>query len=169
VRIFRVIMIFFLHQCLSTIGVIVGVAFVVFSMTSVSHHWQEKIGNNTASLILTGMPGFPGFPIQAAIGLVLGWWLMKRLGQNELLWVWVLPAVVMLIVLIHGPVVQLGNQSSYEAVSHFFGNGCRPQDRCFDQVIFTLPLCTAAAYSLGAAFRKLKTLSVIDGILNYRV
>jgi hypothetical protein len=151
-RLFRVMGIFLLHQCLSTIGIIVGGAFIVFSMTSILHHWQGSIGSETASLILTGIPGFP---IQTAIGLVLGWWLMRRFGQGETLWVWVLPTIVMIIVLIHGPVVQLENQRSYSPLSHFFAHGCRPQDRCFDQVVFTLPLCTAVAYSFGARFGKL--------------
>jgi hypothetical protein len=151
-RLIRISTLFLLHQCLSTIGVIVGAAFIVFSTTSILHHWQVEIGNKTASLILTGMPGFP---VQTTMGLVLGWALMKRFEQNTALWVWVLPALVMLAALFHGPVVQLANQSSYDPMSHFFGNGCQPEGRCFDQVVFTLPLYTTASYSLGAAFGKL--------------
>jgi hypothetical protein len=34
--------------------------------------------------------------------------------------------------------------------SHFFGLGCRAEDRCFDQIVFTMPFYASAAYSLGA-------------------
>lgn len=144
-------MIFLLHQFLSTIVVIVGSAFIVFSIISVLHHWQPGMSNKTASLILTTIPGFP---FQTMIGMLLGWCLMKSTRQSAALWVWVLPAVVMLIALMHGPVAEYGAHGSANVFSHFFGSGCKPGDRCLDQIVFTLPLCTTIAYSLGAAFAR---------------
>jgi hypothetical protein len=101
----------------------------------------------TASWLLTGTPYFP---LQVAVAFLSGWWIMKKLGQVESLWVWILPAFAMLVAMVHGPVIQLGGQASYSAISHFLGDGCRAQDHCFDQVVFTLPLYTGIAYSLGA-------------------
>jgi hypothetical protein len=129
----------------------VGTAFVVFTVTSVIHHWRPDIGNKTASLLLTAVPYFP---LQTATSLLLGWWGMKKLVQLEILWVWILPALVMLFALVHGPVIEIGRPTSYTPISHFFGAGCRVKDGCFDQVLFTLPFYTAIAYSVGATIAR---------------
>jgi predicted MFS family arabinose efflux permease len=144
-------MVFLLHQCLSTIVVIVGSGFIVFSIISVLHHLQPEMSNKTASLILTTIPGFP---VQTMIGMLLGGCLMKNTGHRAALWVWVAPAITMLILLMHGPVAEYGIHGSANVFSHFFGNGCKPGDRCLDQIVFTLPLCTTIGYSLGAAFAR---------------
>lgn len=158
-------MVFLLHQCLSTIVVIMGSGFIVFSIISVLHHWQPGMSNKTASLLLTTIPEFP---IQTALALLLGWWLMKSTRQSAALWVWVLPVIVMLIVLIHGPVAEYGFHSGANVFSHFFGSGCKPRDRCLDQIVFTLPFCTAVGYSLGAAFaRSQKKVGMVPSTASY--
>ncbi len=131
--------------------VIMGSGFIVFSIISVLHHLQPGMSNKTASLLLTTIPEFP---IQTAIALLLGWWVMNSTRQSVALWVWVLPAIMMLTMLIHGPVAEYGFHSGANVFSHFFGSGCKPRDRCLDQIVFTLPLCTAVGYSLGAAFAR---------------
>jgi len=138
-----------MHQFLSTYAVIVGSAIIVFSVTSVLHIWRPELDNHMASRVLTTIPEFP---IQTVLAFLFGFWLMKWTGPKVALWVWVLPAIVMLIMFIHGPVAGYGFHSGANVFGHFFGSGCKPRDRCLDQIVFTLPFCTAVGYSLGAAF-----------------
>jgi hypothetical protein len=143
----RTALVFLGHWILSTIGIMVVTAFLTFTAVALIHIWRLDVGNKTASWLLTGTPYFP---LQIAMAFLAGRWIMKMLGHVESLWVWILPACAMLVAMVHGPVVQLGGQASYSTISHFFGDGCRAQDGCFDQVAFTLPLYTGIAYSLGA-------------------
>lgn len=150
---FRSVLAFILHQLLSTIGVIVLAAFLTFTAVSLIHHWAPGIGNRNASQVLTG---WPFFPIQVMLSFSLGWWLMRRLGQRSSMLVWIIPAVIVLIAAAHGPVFEPDAVSvQYNAWSHFFAHGCEVQEGCLDQVIFTLPLLTAAAYSIGAGLADL--------------
>jgi hypothetical protein len=145
----RNVLTFLLHQFLSTVAVMFGSPIIVFSITSVLHIWAPDINNHTASSVLTTISGFP---IQTMLASLFGFWLHKWTGQKAALWVWIIPALGMLILLVYGPVAEYGPHSGANVFSHFFGSGCKPEHRCFDQIIFTLPLCTSLAYSLGAAF-----------------
>jgi hypothetical protein len=147
----RDILTFLLHQFLSTVAVMLGSPIIVFSITSVLHIWAPDINNHTASSVLTTIPEFP---IQTMLAFLFGFWLLKWTGQKAALWVWVIPTIGMLILLVHGPVAEYGPRSGANVFSHFFGSGCKPGHRCLDQIIFTLPLCTSVAYSLGAAFAR---------------
>jgi hypothetical protein len=159
----RNILTFLLHQFLSTIAIILGSPIIVFSVTSVLHIWRPEINNHVASRVLTTIPEFP---IQTVLAFLFGFWLMKWTGQKVALWVWVLPAIVMLIMLIHGPVA--GFHSGANVFSHFFGSGCKPRDRCPDQIVFTLPLCAALGYSVGAAFaRSQKKVGMVPSAASY--
>jgi hypothetical protein len=150
---FRSVLAFILHQLLSTIGVIVLAAFLTFTAVSLIHHWQPMIGDKDASRVLTGTLFFP---IQVTLSFSLGWWLMRRFGQRSSMLVWIIPAAAVVIALAHGPFFQLGGgPAQYNAWSHFFAHGCDIQEGCLDQVIFTLPLLTAAAYSIGAGLADL--------------
>jgi hypothetical protein len=147
----RNILTFLLHQFLSTAALFVGSPIIVFSITAVLHVWRPEITSHTASRVLTTIPEFP---IQTMLAFLFGFWLFKWTGQKAALWVWVIPAIGMLILLVHGPVAEYGLHNGANVFSHFFGNGCKPGDRCLDQIIFTLPFCTSVAYSLGAAFAR---------------
>ena len=143
----RNILTFLLHQFLSAFAVMVVSGIIVFNIGSVLHIWWPDINSHTASRVLTTIPEFP---IQTMLAFLFGFWLFKWTGQKEALWVWVIPAIGMLILLVHGPVAEYGLHSGVTVFSHFFGTGCNPRDRCLDQIAFTLPLCTAVGYSLGA-------------------
>lgn len=140
-------MLFLMHEVFSTVGVIILSGFITFDIVWIVHHIYSGFGNKVASRILTEMHFFP---VQVCISLVLGWLLNRSLGQKQASWVWVLPTAVLMIAIIHGPVFN-GIDDGYSAMSHFFGTGCAPQNHCFDQVVFTLPVYTSAFYSLGAS------------------
>jgi len=41
-------------------------------------------------------------------------------------------------------------QESQNPFWHYFGWGCRPKERCIDQLVITMPFYASVAYSLGA-------------------
>ncbi len=94
------------------------------------------------------------FPVHLAVALLVGWFVGGCLRHRIMAWVWVLPLVVLLglfakntSVLSFPPASLMLPQSR---ISHFFGSACKFEDHCLDQVLVTLPLYSAGAYSLGA-------------------
>lgn len=143
----RGVAVFLVHQLLSTIGTMIGTAVITFTLIALLHQWWPELTNKTASFILTGSPYFP---MQVFFGFLLGWALMKRFGNQASLWVWCIPALVLIVAMIHGPMLRFDTSQPYRAVNYFLSSGCRAQDRCLDQIIVTLPFLTATAYSMGA-------------------
>jgi uncharacterized membrane protein YgdD (TMEM256/DUF423 family) len=103
------------------------------------------------------LTGNPFFPVQISIALILGYLLSDCLGRRSMLWVWVLPFLVLSYAVISVPTIspQLASTLLQAGVvqsrlSHYFGWGCRTQDRCLDQILVTMPFYTSAAFSIGA-------------------
>jgi hypothetical protein len=119
----RNVLTFLLHQFLSTVAVMVVSPIIVFSIASILHIWWPDISSHTASRVLTTIPEFP---IQTMLAFLFGFWLFKWTGQKAALWVWIIPAIGMLILLVHGPVAEYGIHSGANVFSHFFGTGCKP-------------------------------------------
>jgi hypothetical protein len=99
----------------------------------------------------------PYFPVQIVFALILGWLLGRSLRHKSVFWVWVIPLAVMCYVFFtaHMPLAEeksifVSHGFVQSRLSHFFGWGCRPAARCFDQVLFTLPFYSSLAYSAGA-------------------
>lgn len=120
-----------LHQIISTLGVIVLASLLTFSTSSVPQ----------ARWILTETPYFP---VQIGLALVVGFVLQRYLQHRVMLWVWLLPSLVLIISFVLTPLPFVGRLERY------FGRGCRPEFRCFDQLAVTLPFYAAASYSLAA-------------------
>jgi hypothetical protein len=156
------ILIFLAHQFIGTWGTI------WFATLSVS-----LLGNSVAELfswfgyqysmrwlhwLLTETPYFP---VQIATGIYLGWKLYRRFSQSSMLWVWILPCLLLLCVVIAVPTSSPETASvlaqTNGRLSHYFGWGCQPRDHCLDQLMVTLPFYCSVAYSVGAglALRKL--------------
>ncbi len=94
------------------------------------------------------LTGIHGFPVQAVVGLLTGFILARYMRRRVMIWIWLLPLVFLCLGV-------LGEGNNYSSIwEHFFGSGCDVKDRCFDQMLFTLPLVASAAYSLGAALRR---------------
>jgi len=92
------------------------------------------------------------FPMQMAVGFVVGYGLSNKFGSAFKYWVWTLPLVVFLIgVASYQP--GLFEDPWKARFYHFLGSGCRTPE-CFDQLRYTAPLCTSGAYSIGALLRQ---------------
>jgi hypothetical protein len=140
---------FLVHALVSTIGVIVVSACLIFALYSNLRTWRPPFTAKGPSWILTEMPGFP---IQAIVGLSLGLLAGKYTRSNFAMWTWVLPGAILCIAMILEP------RNDPSILAHYFGRGCNPANRCFDQLGFTLPFLAAVAYGVGALLsRKLYT------------
>lgn len=104
----------------------------------------------------------PYFPVQIIFALILGWLLGRALRHRSMLWVWALPLAILCYSLVTArvliPTSVFANPGVFQSrFSHYFGWGCRPADRCLDQLLITMPFYSSLAYSMGAALAR-KTL-----------
>jgi hypothetical protein len=109
----------------------------------------------------------PFFPTQVALALLAGWVLGGALPHRAMLWVWALPLVALCFALFGVPLLPAPSPASVlfppingltitqtaslgfaSRLSQFFGPGTGLQP--YNQVVATLPLYSAVAYSLGA-------------------
>jgi hypothetical protein len=97
------------------------------------------------------------FPLQIAFALFLGWLLGRDLRRRSMLWIWVIPFVFLCYVVAAVPTIvpfavppTLQSGIGQSRLWHYLGPGCRPERRCLDQIIITMPFYAAAAYSIGA-------------------
>jgi len=104
----------------------------------------------------------PYFPVQIIFALILGWLLGRALRHRSMVWVWVLPMAILCYSLVTARVLIPTSVFARPGVfqsrfSHYFGWGCQPSARCFDQLLITMPFYSSLAYSMGAALAR-KTL-----------
>lgn len=97
------------------------------------------------------------FPCQIAFALLLGWLLGRDFRRGVMLGIWVVPFLILCYAVAVVPsVVPSLTPVAFQAgvgqsrLWHYFAPGCRPERRCLDQVVVTMPFYAAAAYSLGA-------------------
>jgi hypothetical protein len=150
---------FISHQITSTVVLPALVADLTFAGVFVLRSMHVPLSNKSATWILTETPYFP-FQIVGAwlFGFICGTYWKHR----SMLWVWVLPAFALILAgLFASSLTRLGGPSSNPShFANFFGWSCLPQNHCLFQVAFTMPLYSAAAYSLGALLsRKRHSLS----------
>jgi hypothetical protein len=127
----RFLWVFPLHLLLSTVGVGVAAGFLTFAVSSsVRARW-----------ILTEIPYYP---VQILLAFAIGFALHRWWHHQSMEWVWVIPFGVLCSFFVIRPF------PLSVRFDRFFGWGCRPENRCFDQLGITLPFYSAASYSLGA-------------------
>jgi hypothetical protein len=139
---------FLVHLIVGTVGVPVAAAAVTFAVVRLLHQFFPALGSRTAPWILTETPYFP---VQIAVGLLPGFLLGRLYRHRAMQWMWTMPAVAIALLMLFvplRPVIVSGIEIT--KAQHFFGWACLPQNHCFDQVAFTLPLYAAGAYALGA-------------------
>jgi len=157
------VLIFALHQLIAVLGVgfLAGTAtFFIFDLLRLLS--PQFFTEHNVHRVLTQLPYFPA---QILEGLWCGWALSRRLRQREMLWVWVLPALILFYAMIAEPDISPVFTSAIALAgrnksvwSHFFGSGCRADlsDRCSDQLMFTMPVYISISYSLGALLARKK-------------
>lgn len=150
-------LLFLMHQLIGTIGVGVG----ALLLTGLAFDLLRLLGRHYtmgySHWILTGTPYFP---VQIVLALFLGWLLSRRFHHRSMLWVWILPTGILCCAFAVLPTVT--SLTLQFRLSHFFGWGCRPENRCFDQIGVTLPFYIAVAYSAGALLAR-RTSSPLTG------
>ena len=148
------LILFVTHQFVATLGVLVAAPYVTNFFRNFLSIFGWAIEKREVSWILSETPYFPA---QVLLALFFGWLLRSHFRHRSMLWVWVLPCAILCSVVIAFPttgqlaLAQYASLSSPFRLSHFFGSGCQPTNRCLDQLLFTMPFYSAAAYSLGAA------------------
>jgi len=92
------------------------------------------------------------FPVQILVAFALGAVLSLVFAPRAAEWVWVLPAILLLI-----PFIESG--MPFEArLQVFFGTACSPAEHCMAQLGATLPFYMGSAYSTAAFItRNIKT------------
>jgi len=135
----------FVHLLLSTIGVGVLAHLLTFLLFKLAYSFHLPVTIKQLHWVLTEIPGFP---VQAVVGLFVGFILAKYMRRRLMIWIWLLPLMFLCLRILFS----VGNYPS--VWDHFFGYGCSLKNRCFDQVGLTLPLVASAAYSLGARIRR---------------
>jgi hypothetical protein len=154
----RSALVFVMHQIIGTEGVVWLTTLGVFLLGSSVREVHEPWGS---SALMRGMhlifSNTPFFPIQIAVGAYVGWKLYRRWGHRSMLWVWILPGVVLAYAVAALLTISPWSLSAETGpISHYFGWGCRADDRCYDQLFFTQPFYTSVAYSFGALWASRK-------------
>lgn len=103
----------------------------------------------------------PYFPVQITFALILGWLLGRTLRHRSMVWVWVLPLAILgyslataTILIPEWTSVLARPGVGQSRFSHYFGWGCRPAERCLDQLLITMPFYSSLAYSMGAVLAR---------------
>jgi hypothetical protein len=152
----RSIVIFAAHQFIGSLGVVYLSTYVVSAFGGLLAIIYDLFGHSFSTRPLHWiMTETPYFPIQIAIGAGLGWTLYRRFRHLSMLWVWIVPFSILSYAVVALPTfsdTSIFNKAGglQSSLSHYFGWGCQPRDRCFDQILITLPTYSAVAYSLGA-------------------
>lgn len=159
---------FLIHQSLGAWGAVYAAPAAVVLLSELGSH----VGiNTTLSQGQWILYGTPFFLTQVALALFLGWTLSGTLRHRSMLWVWMLPLLALFLALFGVPLLPVPSSASIlfppmdhltiaqtaslgfaSRLSHFFGWGAGT--RPFNQVAVTLPLYSAAAYSLGACLAR---------------
>jgi len=142
---------FIIHVVVATVGVGVITFVSVFSLVSGVRYFVPNISPKLPNMLCTQVPGFP---MQVAFGFAIGFVLWRCMMQRVAFWAWI-PAVALLVLATFRFALGCTGESSFSRIAilslrHFFGEKCTIQQRCFDQVMYTLPSVAAASYSLGA-------------------
>ena len=157
------IAVFVLHQIMATYGVALLASYLGTIAFDLISSFYRPFSMRSIHWILTETPYFP---VQICFGLYCGWFVGHRVPQKFMTRVWVLPAVLLSYCVSFVPTINPRLTSmlyrTEGPLSHYFGWGCNPQNRCLDQILVTLPFYVAVAYSVGAWLaRKMLTRSEV--------
>src|SRR5438477_10180068 len=135
------VFVFVMHQIIATEGVIwltiLGTFLLRGSIRDVHEAWASSAFMRAMHLILSNTPFFP---VQIVAGTYLGWSLYRRWRHRSMLWVWILPGILLAYAVTERLTISPWSMSVETGpLSHYFGWGCRADDRCHDQLFFTQP------------------------------
>jgi hypothetical protein len=137
-----------------TWGIAFIAAFGLFSLLDMvpdSAAWKPSV--HFAHRLLTENPFYP---VQIVSGLYFGWLQGRRFQHRSMLWIWVLPLAILAYAFVATPILSpwasiLVRPDTVQSwLSFYFGWGCRPRQRCIDQLLITMPFYVSVAYAPGA-------------------
>jgi hypothetical protein len=145
------LLLFVVHQFVGTWGIAIFAYYLGSSIFEILNLIGRPLSVRSLQWILTETPFFP---VQITLGVYFGWVLARRFRHRSMLWVWILPALILCYAVIAVPTLSPQETSvlvqKSGRLSHYFGWGCQPKDRCLDQLLITMPFYVATAYSIGA-------------------
>ena len=131
----------FAHLFVGSIGVAAMTAPALYATQEAVHPFLPSFDRMSAARLLLTIPGYP---LQALNGLVLGFFLTKRLGGWISRFTWVLPLGLAVLVWLNEPERSI-------VFGHLEYDGtCPPGGACFMKAIATLMVVSSISYSLGA-------------------
>jgi hypothetical protein len=144
------VLIFLMHQLISTAGVLVFASFLGTTVFEILGQVGLPIQMHFVHWILTETPYFP---LQIGLGVFWGWLIGNRFKHKSMVWVWIFPGLVLTYVVaavrtITPDLTSVLGQSA-NPFSHYFGWGCQPKNRCLDQILVTMPFYSAVASPIG--------------------
>lgn len=142
---------FAVHSAVGTIGVPVAASVLRYSLLIVLQQFNPSLSVRAGEWMQHMLMETPYFPVQIFLGLLLGFQLGRRYEHKVVLFIWIFPALTLILLVLFAPFPpSIIGGVELTKLDHFFGWSCLPQNHCFEQVGVTLPLYSAASYSLGA-------------------
>lgn len=136
---------YLLHIFAATIGSMALAAMVLFLLFPVARFVNSDLSFRSFNRVLS----HPAFPLQILAGLLMGYGYQSRFKSTFAHWVWAIPMMIWIYEIVSFRPSSVFEDVWHARLWHFVGSGCRPP-ACFDQMRYTAPVYTAAAYSLGA-------------------
>jgi hypothetical protein len=157
-------LVFLIHQSLGAWGPMLAAFEVLLFVAQMVWNFGGKFDFSQAQWMLYGTPFYP---VHVGLGLFVGWILGGTLRHPQMLWVWIIPLLAVLSMIVGYPLTirapiefatyppmyhltfaQFAHLPLSNRVAYLFGWGTGIQP--FIQVTVTLPFYSAIAYSLGA-------------------
>jgi hypothetical protein len=145
---------FAIDQVLGTVGVAASAPLIFFQFCNLLlvFGWTYPVLHRYPILSEN-----PYFPVQITLGLMLGLMVGSCARRPSMLWIWVLPLLLLCYAVAEIPTISpllssmlLQSGATHSRLSHYFGWGCQPRDRCIDQLLVTMPFYASVAFSVGA-------------------
>jgi hypothetical protein len=149
----KLALILVMHQVLATLGVLVWAGLLTSIALGIPRLWGHLFRMSDTRRILLAAPYYP---IQIIVGLLWGWLVWRQYRHRVMLWVWVFPLIALVLGILDDLTRSFSLYPGFFSLDfritlmHFFGVQCRLEDRCFNQIGFSLPFYAAVAYATGA-------------------
>jgi hypothetical protein len=129
------------HQIIGLLGIPVLSAFVLFTFGSTAEALHLSFTAHSASAILTQIPGYP---VQACLGLILGLILGRYAQRKVIVWVWVLPLILFVSVMLFPPLY------GSAAFGPYYPPDAHHVPSLAERLSWLIVLIPSAAYATGA-------------------
>lgn len=134
-----------IHQTIGLVGIPVLSTVMVSSFCSIVQGSSPLFPPHLAGRLLTQIPGYP---IQASLGILLGFILGRYSQRRVILSVWILPLVIFCLVLLIRPM------DGSPAFGPYYLPEANHKTTLLEQLSWLIVVIPSAAYALGAKLAK---------------